>query len=127
MTIANLVYSKLSGDAGVSALVSARVYPVILPQAPTLPAVSYQRISNTEQNGTSSLRETRYQVDCWDDDFAGVQSLADAVKAALEEWIDRDQSPGVAMARVIGEFDDYEPETDLYRVSVDVMVNTLGD
>lgn len=127
MTIANLLYSRLSTETGVAALVSTRVYPVLMPQSPTLPAISYQRISNTEQDGTSTLRVTRYQVDCWDDDYAGVQTLADAVRGALEEWTDTNQSPAVKMTRVVGEIDDYESETGLYRVSIDVMCNTSGE
>ena len=127
MRLGTLLYSKLTGDSGVSALVSTRVYPVLMPQSPTLPAVSYQRISNTEQDGTSTLRETRYQVDCWDDGYEGVQALADAVKSALEEWMDTDQSPSVKMCRVIGELDDYEAETGLYRDSIDIMCLTMGD
>ncbi len=127
MTIAHLVYAKLAGNSGVAALVSTRIYPVILPQDPTTPAISYQRISNTEQDGTSTLRETRYQVDCWDDDFSSVQSLADAVRTALEEWTDTDQTPRVKMARVVGEFDTFEGETGLYRASIDVMCNTSGE
>ena len=131
MSIGTLLYSKLTSDSGVSALVSARVYAVILPnnakKRSLLPAISYQRISNTEQNGTSTLRETRYQVDCWDDGYEGVQALADAVKSALEEWADTDQSPSVKMCRVIGELDDYEADTGLYRDSIDVMCTTMGD
>lgn len=127
MSIGTLLYSKLTADSDVSDLVSARVYAVLLPQSPTMPAISYQRISNTEQNGTSTLRETRYQVDCWDDGYEGVQALASAVKSALEEWMDTDQSPSVKMSRVIGEVDGYESETKLYRVSIDIMCVTMGD
>lgn len=127
MTIANLLYAKLAADSGVSTLVSTRIYPVILPQDPTVPAISYQQISNTEQDGTSTIRETRYQVDCWDDDFAGVESLADAVRAALEEWTDTDQTPRVKMCRVVGGYHDYENDTALYRNSIDVMCTTTGE
>jgi hypothetical protein len=127
MTIGALLYAGLVADSGVSTLVGTRIYPVFMPPSPTMPAVSYQRISNTEQAGTSTLRVTRIQVDCWDDDFDGVQALAAAVKGALEEWTDTDQIPAVKMSQVVGEFDTYESETGLYRVSIDVLCNTIGD
>ena len=127
MTIANLIYAQLTTDSGVSALVGTRVYHIILPQQEPVPAISYQRISNSEQDGTSSLRNTRYQIDCWDNDYTGVQSLADAVKAAMEEWADADQTPSVKMCRVIGELETFENDTKLYRVSIDVMCTTMGD
>jgi len=127
MSIGTLLYSRLTTDSGVSGIVSTRVYPVQLPQTPTLPAISYGRISNTEQAGTTALRETRYQIDCWAASYSGAQSLAMAVKAATEEWTDTDQTPGVKMTRVISEIDDYEAETELFRVSIDVICVTTGD
>ena len=127
MSIGTLLYSHLSADAGISALVGTRIYPVQMPQTPTLPAISYGRISNTAQFGTTNVRETRYQVDCWAASYASVQSVAMAVKAALEEWTDTDQTPAVKMAWVFSELDDYEAETELYRVSIDIMCVTTGD
>lgn len=124
MSVGTLLYSQLTGTSGVAALAGTRVYPLNLPQTPTLPAISYQRVSNTEQNGTSTLRTTRYQVDCWAESYSAVQSLASAVKGALEEWT---SGPSVKMTEVINEIDDYEPDSALYRVSIDVYCTTNGD
>lgn len=124
MSIATLLYSQLVGTSGVTALVGTRVYPVTLPQTPVLPAISYQRVSNTEQNGTSTLRTTRYQVDCWAVSYSAVQGLAAAVKTALEEWT---SGSSVKMTEVINEIDDYEPDSGLYRVSIDMYCTTNGD
>lgn len=127
MSIGTALYSALTGDSTIAGLVSTRVYPVFLPQTPTLPAISYGRVSSTEQMGTTALRETRYQIDCWATSYAGAQALATAVKAAMEEWTDTDQTPGVKMARVANEIDDYESETELFRVSIDILCVTTGD
>lgn len=124
MSIGTLLYGRLAGDSGVAALVGTRVYPMMLPQTPTLPALSYQRVSSTEQNGTTTLRTTRYQVDCWAESYSVGQSLASAVKTAMEEWT---SGPSVMMTEVINEIDDYEPDSGLYRVSIDVYCTTNGD
>lgn len=126
MSIGVLLRNRLA-SGGVAALVSARVYPVLLPQTPTYPAVSYQRISNSGTNGSTALRESRWQVNCWAATYAGAVSLSEAVKAAMEEHTDVSQTPGIKYSRVVNEFDDYDPEAEIYRVILDVMLTTTGD
>jgi hypothetical protein len=41
----NYIYSKLTATAGVTALVSTRIYPVIIPQEEVYPAITYS-VSN---------------------------------------------------------------------------------
>ena len=45
MAIEAGLYAHLVGSAGVTALVATRVYPLLVPQDATLPAIAYQRIS----------------------------------------------------------------------------------
>lgn len=127
MTISTLLRGALINNGGVSALVSTRVYPVFLPQTPTYPAMSFQRISNTGQSGTSDLKQSRWQLDCWASSYTAGQALAAAVKAAIEEFHDLDQTPGILIGRVVNELDDYDDVVKVYRVIVDVMLHTTGD
>ena len=127
MTIAALLRGGLINDSGVSAIVSTRVYPGLLPQSPTYEAITYQRISSTGQNGTSNRKESRWQINCWAQTYAEAQVLAAAVKAFAEEWHDLDQIPGIAWARVVNEIDDYDDVADVYRVIIDVILHTAGD
>lgn len=41
MRAGNYIYSKLSAAAGVTALVSTRIYPMLMPDKPSFPAVAY--------------------------------------------------------------------------------------
>lgn len=127
MTIAALLFQALTNDLGVAALVGTRVYPLMLPQQATLPAIRYQRISNSPQEGTSTLRESRWQIDGWATTYLAVQTLAAAIKAAIEDYSDTDQTPSIRWSRIVGESDDYDPETKTYNVSFDVIFNTNGD
>lgn len=127
MTVAALVKAALSGNSGVTNLVSTRIYPLLLPQHPTLEAISYQRISNSPQQGTTDLRESRWQINCWAETYAETQVLAAAVKAAFEEYIDMDQTPGIRMALIANETDDYDDDAKVYRTIVDVILMTTGD
>jgi hypothetical protein len=126
-TVGELIYTQLAADSGVSTLVGTRIYPRRLPQSPSVPAITYQRISSSPQMGTTALRRSRYQLNCWDLTDDGVQALADAAKSAMEEYTDTDQTPGIKMAEVINEIDTTDDETDMRRVIVDVMLTTTGD
>lgn len=118
------LHTRLSTHAGTAALVSARVYPVILPQNVVLPAIAYQRISGTEQNGSTSIREARYQINCWGATFASAQSVAAQVRDALEEWsINSGSGVFVRMARIVNEQDDWEEDTRSYRTIIDVILH----
>lgn len=133
MSIEALVYGRLTTYSGITAIASTRTYPMKLGQYPTLPAVTYQKISNSEQKGTSTLKDSRWQINCWSKErengngYSEAHSLAAQVKAAFEEWHDLDQTPGVLMARVVGELDDYDDDAKQYRVILDVMLTTTGD
>lgn len=127
MSIEALVYTRLTTYSGITAIASTRTYPLLLPQTPTYPAVTYQKISNSEQKGTSALRDSRWQLNCWASTYAEAHSLAAQIKAAFEEWHDLDQTPGVLFARVVGEIDDYDDDMPVYRVILDVMLTTTGD
>lgn len=125
MTISTLVKAALAGDSSVTALVGTRVYPLILPQTPTYPAITYQRISSTGTNGNTALRASRYQVNCWATTHAGAQALAGAVKTLFEEYTST--TSGIKMSLVVNELDDYDDDTDAYRIIVDIMLTTTGD
>ena len=127
MTIGILLHAGLAGDSGISSIVGARIYPLKLPQSPTYEAISYERISNTGQDGTSNRKESRWQINCWARTYAEAQTLSAAVKAFAEEWHDADQTPGIAWARVVNELDDYDETAEVYRVIVDVILHTTGD
>ena len=128
MSIDVLLYSALANNSGVSALVGTRIYPLILPKnKPTYPAITYQRISNTATNGSTALRESRWQVNCWGATYTAAHGLAVAAKAALEEHKDTNQTPGIKQSYVVNEIDDYDDQTKVYRVIVDVILVTTGD
>ena len=126
MSIESLVYGRLTSYSGITAI-TTRAYPLLLPQSPTYEALTYQKISNTEQKGTSTLKDARFQLNCWAASYGEAHALATEVKAAFEEWHDLDQIPGVNFARVVGETDEYDDDTKVYRVIIDVMLTTTGD
>lgn len=88
LAVVELVVGTLRTDPAVSALVSARIYPKLMPQPPDLPAIVYQRISRTPDDlldeGPARDEDWRLQIDCYAAKNDDVQELADAVRAALD-------------------------------------------
>ncbi len=125
--IESALCSVLENDAAVAALVGTRVYAMPLPQDPTLPAITYQRISTVLGAGISgpeSLARVRVQVDCWATTVAGVAALGQAVLNALHGYsgtVDAVAVRGIFLAA--GGGIEYESETKLRRVSFDFTVH----
>jgi hypothetical protein len=103
--------------ARLAAATNNRVYPLILPQNPTLPAATYTTV------GTSSISPTLQtiylQVDLWAASYSAVQTLAAAAKQALHKYAGTVGSVTVRDSILTTADDHYEPDTRLYRVSQD--------
>lgn len=102
---------------GLVALVSTRVYPVILPQAPMLPAITYQIVTNDSEysmEGPSRLADPRMQIDLYAGTALGVQQLRDAVMAALSGTKGVFGSPPVRIQGIFRtmELDAYEEQLE---------------
>lgn len=101
----------------IAALVGTRIYPLRLPQKPTLPAIVLQRISGVRfgahLRGPAAIGRPRFQVDSWAQTYDAATSLGTLVRRRLEgytgAWTDGG-SPAVT-ARVVVMFDD---EQDLF-------------
>lgn len=113
------ICSHLSTVAAITTYVgassSARIYPVYLPQDPTLPAMSYQRISSQPQvsmGGFCNLDNPRIQIDCWATSYSAVKGMAEAVRDAM-------MSAAGFNALEISDQDLFEPDLEIYRVSID--------
>jgi hypothetical protein len=83
MTIEVAVIDRLLSLPPVAALVGTRIYALILPQNPTLPAIRVERISQVEPmhlRGPINLFSARVQVDS----VAISKAAADSVDAAVQ-------------------------------------------
>lgn len=81
------LYSKLTGTAGVTALISARVYAITMPQNATLPAAVYYRVGTPryrDLDGPDAIETPLFQITCWADDPAEAKAVADAIRTAID-------------------------------------------
>lgn len=121
MSLETELRARLAADAGVSALVAARIYPLRLPQTPVYPALTYRRVSGLgvhNLSGAAGRGRSRIQVDCWAETYLGAQALAAAARASLDGF----NGTLVTLRAVIfreNELDDFEDAPELYRVIQD--------
>ena len=111
---------------GVVEEVEDRVSPAPLPQASTLPAITYTSVddigSHTSPEGATAYHQLRYQIDSW----AASQHEARRVDGKTRVMLDgkRNQMGGrstVSFRKNTVPF--YEPETKLWRVMSDYIIH----
>lgn len=124
-----LVY-HLKNTAGVSALVSTRVYGNRIPQGATLPCLTVTRISTPrvithDTSGSAGTAHPRFQIDAWGELNGTVKSIADAVRAALNGFkgtMGVTNTVTVQAAWIDDEKPDFDPETNLWRSQSDYVI-----
>lgn len=119
----NELRSHIVGVVGIG----GRMYPETLPQMPTLPAITYQVVSEWRRptmHGTDGLPRTRVQVDCWARTSLEARAIADAVREAVDGFSGLMGSPGTEIGGLFAAntFSSYDPEAKMYRVSRDYVV-----
>jgi len=119
--IEQTLFTRLSTFAGLTALVATRIYPLIMPQGVTHPAVTYQRISSTREScmvDDDGIVRARFQVTTWAATFASARAVIDQVRLALQRW----STSGVQDTYIIGEYDLYDEAALIFGAAIDAEV-----
>ena len=83
------IYSILTGDSAVSALVGSRVYPQIAAQGAAFPFVVYlvnDLTPSDTKSGVSTLDEVRYEVLAIAETYAEAADLNEKIRTALDRY-----------------------------------------
>jgi hypothetical protein len=126
MTIESELFSRLTGFAGLAALIGDRVYPVKLPQNVTLPAITYLKVSAIRASNfgvdTGDVRY-RIQINCWSDkkpgEALGSNTVAAQVKAALKRYRGGNFQESFLENEID---DDYDDDAENFRVIMDFII-----
>lgn len=136
MLIEEAIYSLLSNNIGVTAIVSERVYPVTMPQLEKgltfYPAVTFDLTARGRQQthqGPTVLVESHINVSCLGPNYFQVKTLAEAVRLALNgkaaelRALYGDDVKGIYLDSELDEyvFDEVE-SLSLYHVPMDFMI-----
>jgi hypothetical protein len=89
LSIESVLYDRLSGYSGLTALVSTRIYPNVAPQNVTVPYITFRRVSSVRDSGFGTDLGTvtdRFQFDAFDTTYSGLRSIVEQLRAALQRW-----------------------------------------
>jgi len=123
-----IIKSLLAADATVTALVSTRIFPAVVPENTALPALAvtmiagarYPRIAGAE---TTHLQRTRMEVECVGTSYAEAKALRSAVIKACEFKRGTIATVLVHMIELIGEGpDEYDNSAEWFSQVVDFAV-----
>lgn len=128
MSAETAVYALLTGAGAVTAIVGTRIYPVVLPEGISLPAIVYTQISavrlpKLDAFATTHLTRSRVQVDLMAKDFAALVTLRNAAVAALQ--FQRGVIAATTVHSVLhgGEgLTSHDPELEIFHRPIDVIV-----
>lgn len=118
------LFTVLTNDAGVSALVSSRVYPLGIPQNAVLPCIAYtveEQEENSDYDGQGDFGEIEIQIDCWagsePTEYAVSLAVAKAVKAALKNYNGLMGSVRVYRLVLVTSVSVFESKVDMHRTT----------
>ena len=89
MTEGKAIYSILTSDSDVNAIVGTRVYPQIAAQEAAFPFVVYvlQDTSPSDtKSGVSTLDEVRYDIVVASENYAEASDLTEKIRTALDRY-----------------------------------------
>ena len=122
--------ARLKAHVGLAALISTRVFPVVLRQSTPYPAVTYQRIGTDPLSGMTAdhgISMARIQIDSWGETYASAKNVAAQVRDALKRYSDSGSNPELLDSFLDNELDDFEPDLKsgggVYRVIQDYIVH----
>ena len=83
------IYSILTNDSDVSAIIGTKVYPQIAAQGATFPFVVYVLQDNSPsdtKSGVSTLDEIRYDIVAAAETYSALSSLTERIRLALDRY-----------------------------------------
>lgn len=125
--IGQAIFSRLSNDSTVSALVSKRIYPITPVDAVKRPYITYHLISMLPRphamGSDPAVVTDRYQVDLWADKYSELITLDNAVMAALSRWRGTQAGVTIQASFHVGRREFYESATKYHRRSLDFEIS----
>lgn len=102
-------------------LVGERIYILKLPQKPTLPAITYYRVSNLRHHDID-VSYPRFQFDSWASSYEEVRNVANEIRKALQR--EKGLWNGIKVIQVVylNEVEMYENDTEIYHIATDFQI-----
>lgn len=116
--LSTYIFSALSADAPLVALVGSRIYPLIAPAGVSAPYITHTRIGTvpTESHeAPSGLDMVSVQFSCFARNFTAAEQIAAALRVALESAT----PPDGGSIHFVDTRHFFESETELHNIQLD--------
>lgn len=123
--IREALFEAMTSHPGVAAMAGKRVYPVRMPQAPQLPAVTYRQTGGAREHshdGASGLADADFEVVAWASTYDAATDLAAEVRKSLDGLKALVKAVDVQAVFIEGEADDYDDDVQAYSVRLEFSV-----
>ena len=90
-TIEEALYAKLSTTSAITALVSTRIYPAVVPENGKIPAIVYQKIAQDNYSALQTdpnINKPTFQISIFGTTYKQVKDISAQVKLALRNYTD---------------------------------------
>ncbi len=125
MILEQALYERMTAFAGLTALVSTRVYPSRAPQNATYPLVVYQRISGEHgevMEGSDGLGMARVQFLAWATTYASAKAVAEQVRLALQSRVGSLSGLAVTVVEAADIPDFWDDTSDIHGAGIDFTI-----
>lgn len=119
------IYSILSSDSDVSAIVGTRIYPQIAAQGASFPFLVYVLQGTTPsdtKSGVSTLDEVRYDIVVASETYAEASDLTNKVRTALDRYTGTVAGVVIDSIQFIDLDVDNDPATETYVTSSEYII-----
>jgi hypothetical protein len=124
------VRAKLTSDSTVTNLVSTRIYPSVLPQNVTLPAIRYETTTSrpaSQLSGGAGFATSNVSIDIFGVSHIEAYNVQQAIRESLQDWTGTSNSVEMVSVQVTNIREDYLAPVDAsdvgkYRVDIDVEI-----
>lgn len=122
------LFTYLTGDTNVDALVGDGVYPGRVPEGAPLPAISYGRVSAQRDydydpfEDTHAFVKARFTFHCWSNKSEEAMDVGEAVLLALSGYNGEVGGVLVGASFAVLEQDVYDGTSKMFRRSLDFMI-----
>lgn len=114
------IFELLSNDTTVTGLVGTKIYPNIIAQQTTYPAVAYSQVSeefDSSKDGPIPTGRFTYQFDIYADTYPTAQSIANAIKSTLDWYTGTAAGQTISRIKKGDESDDiWEEDKEYFHV-----------
>lgn len=129
MTIEAAIYNRLSNFAGLTALVSARIFPNFAPKDTASPYVVFHKLYATPVSAMSAdpgLTQTTYRVSIFAKLPIDLSNISAQINLALQRWSGTLESTTIQDSLLETNLDMYEVDTQLHHRSIQFEISHAG-